>query len=346
MVFAPTVAPRRREITKMSKKIIAVLVLLFIVAGLAFFIVSMGTKPTAGRKDKLKIVATLFPQYDFAKEIAGKHAEVTLLLPPGVESHTYEPTPADIVKINAADMFIYTGKYMEQWAERIIASRSNKELEVIDVSSNIELSGMEDHDHDADDGSHDHGDGGGEDHGEHGHGHLYDPHIWTDPNNALVMVDNILAALNSADPAHAADYQKNAEALRKELRQLDADFKKVVAGGGRDGIIMGGRNAFHYFLKRYGLKAHAAHNSCSTEADPSAKKVASLIKEVKEEHIPIIFYEELSIPKVASLVNRETGVKMLPLNSCHNISREALESGATYISLMKENLRNLREGLK
>ena len=93
----------------MSKKIIAVLVLLFIVAGLAFFIVSMGTKPTAGRKDKLKIVATLFPQYDFAKEIAGKHAEVTLLLPPGVESHTYEPTPADSVKINAADMFIYTG---------------------------------------------------------------------------------------------------------------------------------------------------------------------------------------------------------------------------------------------
>mgnify|MGYP000237537798 FL=1 len=169
---------------------------------------------------------------------------------------------------------------------------------------------------------------------------------FTDPNNALVMVDNILAALNSADPAHAADYQKNAEALRKELRQLDADFKKVVAGGGRDEIIMGGRNAFHYFLKRYGLKAHAAHNSCSTEADPSAKKVASLIKEVKDEHISVIFYEELSVPKVASLVNRETGVKMLPLNSCHNISREALESGATYISLMKENLRNLREGLK
>jgi len=300
----------------------------FILAAACFFVFRTGIceRKIGGNGEKIKIVATLFPQYDFARQIVKNRADVIFLLPPGVESHTYEPAPADIMEINNADVFIYTGKYMEQWAEKIISGRENKKLKVVDVSRNIVLSKDEDEDED--------------------HDHLFDPHIWTDPNNAIIMTENILGPVCDADPANADYYRANAAVFEAELKKLDKDFRNTVGSAKRKEIIFGGRNAFHYFLKRYGLKYDAAHDSCSAETDASVKKVAELINKIKKYHIPVIYYEELTAPKVAYTISSETGARMLPFNSCHNVTKEEIENNVTYLSLMKENLKNLREGLK
>ena len=269
--------------------------------------------------DKIQIVATLFPQYDFARQIAGDKADVTLLLPPGVESHSYEPTPSDIIKINHSDLFLYTGKNMEAWSQKIIQGMTDAESHslVLDVSKDIKLaktSGI-------------------------------DPHIWTDPLIAKVMVTNIQDALCKIDPANADYYTENAAKYSSELDGLDAEFKTIVSNGKRNEIIFGSRFALYYFAKQYGLNYEAAFDSCSSETEPSAKTVAKLIKKIKEDQIPVIYYAEIEEPKVAKSISEETGVKMLLFHSCHNITKEELEEGATYLSLMKQNAQNLKEGL-
>lgn len=297
---------------------------------------------------KMHIVVTLFPQYDFVKQITEDRVVVEFLLPPGVESHTYEPSPSDIEKISNADMFIYTGKYMEQWAEKIIAGINNDKLNVVDVSENVELikSGEDEHEHASEENlseDHDHD----KEHHEHeGHDHLFDPHIWTDPNNAMIMAENILSALCIADPENADFYKNNAAAFNKKLVKLDEDFKSAVASGKRREVIFGGRNAFHYFMRRYGLKCIAAHDSCSAQADASVKKIREIMDIIRKDNIPVIYFEELVAPKIAIVISSETGVKMLPFNSCHNITKEDVDAGATYISLMRGNLANLKEGLR
>ena len=167
---------------------------------------------TGSVSDKLQIVTTLFPQYDFARVIGGDKVDVTLLLPAGMESHSYEPTPADIIKINKADLFIYTGESMEQWAHSIIESVDSNEVYVLDVSKNVPLlapnSIVEDnHDHEDENHNHDAEVEAGHDHSEgDGHNHTYDPHIWTSPKNAMIMVNNILEALCEVDPENADYY--------------------------------------------------------------------------------------------------------------------------------------------
>lgn len=268
------------------------------------------------KSDKLQIVATLFPQYDFARQIAGEKAEVTLILPPGVESHSYEPTPSDIVKINNADVLLYTGENMEAWAQKIIDAMENSGSKtlVLDVSKGI----------------------------EHGH----DPHIWTDPLFAKKMAANILDALCQEDPVQADYYRENAEQYNKELDALDAEFRTIAANGKRNEIIFGSRFALYYFAKRYGLNYEAAFDSCSSETEPSAKTVANLIEEIREEQIPVIYYAEMEEPKAARSISEETGAEMLLFHSCHNVTREELEQGATYLSLMKQNAENLKKGLE
>ena len=164
---------------------------------------------TAISSDKLQIVATLFPQYDFAREIAGDKADVILLAPAGADGHTYEPTPTEIIKITKSDMFIYTGKHMEAWADRIITSVNSQNLKIVDVSENIDLK----------QGGHNH----------MGHTENYDPHIWTEPNNAKIMVDNITKALCDIDDKNADYYKTRAEEYKLELDMLDKNFAETVA---------------------------------------------------------------------------------------------------------------------
>ena len=313
---------------------------------------------------KLSVVTTLFPQYDFTREIVGDKVEVTLLLPAGTDSHSYEPTPSDIIKVNACNLFVYTGEYMENWAERFIDGMDNKGVVVLDVSKGISVDKPEhSHEHESEEHHEDknihdehesekhHDEHEGEEHHADedtydGHNHTYDPHIWTDPNNAKIMMDNILNELCQLDPENAEYFKTNANNYKRQLDDLDKEMKEIISNGSRKEIVHGGRNAFYYFSKQYGLDVHAAYDSCSTETEPSAKVVAELIDDIKAEKIPVIFYEELSTPKVAQTISNETGAKMLLLHSCHNVSKEELKNGATYLSLMKQNAENLKEALK
>ncbi len=327
----------------MKKKLLSILLSVVCITTL---LTGCKTKNTAtsddGESNKLTIVATLFPQYDFTREIVGDKAEVKLLMPPGVESHSYEPTPADIIKINKSDLFIYTGEYMEGWAQSIIDGIDNKNVEILDVSKNIQLNKSEDDHNDHEEP---------EEHDEHsakeekGHNHDYDPHIWTSPLNAKAMVDNILESVCELDPENADYYTENANNYKAELDGLNEEFKNIFATAKRNEIIFAGKFALHYFAEEYGMDYEAAYDNCSTEAEPSAKVVAGLIDEIKEEKIPVIYYAELTEPKVAKSISEETGAEMMILHSCHNVSKKDFNNGVNYLSLMKQNAENLKVGL-
>lgn len=318
---------------------------------LSLLLIGCGSDPEemqVSRKDstKINIVATLFPQYDFARAIAGDKADVVLLMPPGVEAHSFEPTPSDIISINNSDLFLYTGKYMEVWSDRIIQGMDKSKSVVVDVSEGIDLVKTEDieaeHEHEHEDLA----ENDEEEGEEHEHEHVYDPHIWTSPVIAKAMVNNILNAICRIDPDNAEYYSDNAEKYLGELDQLDKEFRDIVKQGKRNELIFGSRFALYYFAHEYGLDYEAAFDSCSTETEPSAKTVAHLIEEIKEEKIPVIYYAEIAEPKVAKSISEETGAEMLLFHSCHNVTREEMKQGATYLSLMRQNADNLREGLK
>lgn len=281
--------------------------------------------------EKLTVVATLFPQYDFAREIAGEYADITLLLLPGVESHAFEPTPKDIIKINEADVFLYTGEYMESWAHDIIESIESDVL-IVDVSKGISYDTLSEHGQEGNENTHYHGN--------------FDPHIWTDPTLAKIMVENIAEAFKKADESNATVYEDNASKYICKLDKFDEDMFKMLTEAKQDTICFGDRFAMHYFAKHYGLNYISAYDSCSEETEPSAKAITDIIDIMKQKEIKAVFYAELTEPTVARTISEETNAQLLLLHSCHNISKAELESGATYLSLMYQNLENLREGLK
>lgn len=331
---------------------------------------------------KLKIVATLFPQYDFARQIAGDYADVTLLLPPGMESHSYDLRPADMIEIRESDMFIYTGKYMEVWAQTIIDSLDDSVM-VVDVSDGITLekeedyfvdehsthehsahehSAHEDTDEDDEHGAHEYTDGDDEhgahentdeddehdSHAEHshsGHTHEYDPHIWTSPVYAMQMVENIVDALMEKDPQHAEEYRQRADEYIDKLAEVDAAFRQVSEESARRTIFFGGRFAMTYFVREYDFDCVSAYHDCSAESEPSISSVMRMIDEIKESGAKAVYYEELADPKVARTIAEETGVKLLLLHSAHNVSRQEYENGVTYLDIMWNNVEKLKEGL-
>lgn len=319
---------------------------------------------------KLKIVATLFPQYDFARQIAGDYADVTLLLPPGMESHSYDLRPADMIEIRESDMFIYTGKYMEVWAQTIIDSLDDSVM-VVDVSDGITLekeedyfvdehsthehsahehSAHEDTDEDDEHGAHEDTDEDDEHdshagHSHSGHTHEYDPHIWTSPVYAMQMVENIVDALMEKDPQHAEEYRQRADEYIDKLAEVDAAFRQVSEESARRTIFFGGRFAMTYFVREYDFDCVSAYHDCSAESEPSISSVMRMIDEIKESGAKAVYYEELADPKVASTIAEETGVKLLLLHSAHNVSRQEYESGVTYLDIMWNNVEKLKEGL-
>lgn len=282
---------------------------------------------------KIKIVSTLFPTYDFARAIGGTRADVTLLLSPGKESHSYEPSTGDVIKINGCDIFIFTGEYMEPWAQGLIDGLDNAP-EVVDASRGIELDKEEEDEHHHDE------------HSSSEHHHDFDPHIWTSPLNCLTIVDNILEAMVEADGENASYYRKNAEEYKQKLIALDEELREIVSDAKTNKIYHGGRFSMHYFVKEYGLDWEAAYDSCSSDTEPSVRRICDMIDEMNRDGAGAVFYEELSNNSVARLISEETGAKMLLLHSCHNLSAAEFDSGETYLSLMEKNAQNLREALK
>lgn len=322
-----------RRITKRTGHLIVLILALF-----AILTFSCGKNETGPQtQPKIIIVTTLFPLYDFARSIAAEKAEVVLLLSPGVEAHAFEPKPGDMLKIDRARLFIYTGKYMEPWAESIIRGSENKKLTVVDTSRGITLmrTGNEAH---ADNKEDVHNDK----HQDHG---AYDPHIWLDPENAMKMVDNIVDGLSAADPSNKDLYLKNAGRYKEKLAALDSKFREGLGTCKKKVIIHGGHFAFGYLARRYGLEYVSAYEG-SPNAEPTAVKIIMLKKKIKDNDVKFVFFEELITPRVSELLSRETGATLLKLHGIHNISKEEMEKGTGFIPLMEENLANLKVGLE
>ena len=276
------------------------------------------------------VIATLFPVVDFAREIAGGHAEIVPLLPPGAEAHSFAPTPSDMVRLSTARLFLYVSDRMETWVPGLVAN-APASLLVRTVAPESE----------ADFGP------AAEKHTEQdGHGPLgLDPHIWLDPLRAQAMADRIADALAEADPAHAADYRANCTALQNRIMALHAEIEKGLAGCQSRTIICGGHFAFGHFAERYGLQHLSPYAGFSPNAQPSPRALAELVRTMRALNTTAIFYEEILDPRLARVLAGETGAQLLPLHSMHNMTQEDIAAGETYFTLMRRNLENLQKGL-
>lgn len=286
---------------------------------------------TDGGDDRLTVVTTIFPQYDFVRQIAGDAVNLTMLLPPGGESHSYEPTPRDMASVADCDLFIEVGGPSEAWAADLRQSIDTDGMRVIALLDLVEVIGLEDEAHDHDDGE--------------THDDELDEHVWTSPKNAAVLVSAIADALIELNPVNADLYRANADAYLAELSALDAEFTEIVAGGVRKTVVFGDRFPFRYLADAYGLDYAAAFPGCSAESEPAPATVATLIEQVKAEAIPVVFTIEFSRGEVADAICEETGAKKLTMHSCHNLSVEDFNAGVTYLDLMRQNAEALREAL-
>lgn len=299
---------------------------------------------------RISIVATAFPQYDFARQIAGDRANITLLLKPGMEAHSYEPSPKDIIRISKCDLFLNVGGESESWLDSVLESAENSKMKIVSAMDCVEVleeetvEGMQsrEHDHDHEENEEQESDS---DHHHEDEEEEYDEHVWTSPMNAIKIVNAINAALCEIDPDNAAYYCANTDAYAAELLDLDNAFREVVTGADRNVIIFGDRFPLLYFVREYGLDYYAAFPGCASETEPSAATVAFLIDTVKREKVPVIFYIELSNHKVADAIAECTDTKTAQFNTCHNISYDDFKAGESYLSLMTANVAILREAL-
>ena len=300
----------------------------------------------------LKVAATLFPYYDFARQIGGDVIDLELIVPAGMDSHSFEPTPADMRKFEEADVVILNGGVMEHWAQQVLESVGREDQTVVFMMDYVEaveeelVEGMEESGH-----SHSHGashDGHEEGH-FHDDGHQedieYDEHIWTSPVNAIRFVEVITRVLCQEDPDHQAEFEAGRDRYVKELEEIHEGFCQVAADRKRNLIVVGDRFPFRYLADQYGFEYRAAFSGCGTDTEPSARTIAYLIDKVEQEGVPAVYYLELSSHRVSEIIGEETGAVPLLLHSCHNVTRSELECGVTYVELMRQNIENLRKGL-
>jgi len=282
---------------------------------------------------KIKIVASLFPLYDFTRQIGQQKVDVTLLLPPGVEAHAFEPTPADMKRLSRADVFIFTGRFMEPWVSDLLKGVENEKLVVIDASKGALLRTSAEKPAEK-----------GYPHGEHAGG--TDPHFWLDFTNAIKMVDVITDGLCVKDPENQQFYRKNAEAYKTKLTALDHSYQASLSKCRHKTLVHAGHFAFGYLASRYRLNYMSAYRGFTPDAEPTPKRLMEMTNYLKEQPITTVFYEELINPKIAKAIALETGASMLMLHGAHNISKDELAGHATFLTLMEKNLNNLKAGLQ
>ena len=288
--------------------------------------------------ERPQIVATVFPAYDFARSAAGELADVTLLLPPGAESHSYEPTPADILRVQRCDLFIYLGGESDAWVDTILSAIEPRGdvlrmIDCVDLLEEETVEGMQgghDHDHE-------------EDHDHLGEVLSMDEHVWTAPRNAAAVTRIIGQRLALLDRSNGEAYAAGAEAYALELEELDRDFTAFFDTLPDRTIVFGDRFPLLYFAEAYDLDYYAAFPGCGAQTEPSAATVAFLTRKVREEGLPAVWYIEFSNHLVADSIAEAAGVETAQFHTCHNVSRADLEAGATCLSLMRANLEALRE---
>jgi len=309
----------------MMKKYIFFITILLLIGGGITLGINRSKQSVGTTKEKFTVVTTLFPLYDFVKNIGGDFVDVTLLLPPGVEAHSFEPKPSDIVRIDASDLFVYTGKFMEPWAEDIIKGVTNKNMQSVDASIGIDLMKLTP-------GMPDEANG-------------LDPHIWLDFDNDKKMIHTLTSALIAKDPLHTAYYHNREEDYMEKFIVLDYKYKLSLENCATKEVIYGGHYAFGYLAHRYALEYLAAQG-LAPDAEPTPRDLIKLVDQVKKNNIKYVFYEELTSPKIAETIAKETNAKMLLLNASHNVSKEDIESGVSFLDIMEANRASLTEGLQ
>ena len=323
----------------MRKRLFAVLLALTLAAGLC------GCADRQRAEDgRLQVVCSVFPYYDFARQIGGDDVDVTLLVAAGKETHSFEPTPLDVITLSQADVFLYNGGESEAWVDDILSAAGENIAVTLPLMPQVSAlaeewaEGMEgahdEHDHDHDHETHDSDD------------IEYDEHVWTSPVLAKALCQTICDALCQADPAHREGYQARLTDYLAQLDGLDAAFREVVEAGHRRLLVFGDRFPLLYFCKEYGLDYRAAFHGCASDTEPSLATLKYLIDKVEDEEIPVVYTIELSSRKVADAIAETTGAKVLTFHSCQTVSRTEFDGGATYLSLMEQNVEALREGLQ
>lgn len=289
-------------------------------------------EPENNKNDKISVVTTIFPQYDFVRQIAGDNADVTMLLSPGSDSHSYEPTPQDIINIQECDLFIYVGGEGDVWVDNILESMSEpvNTITLMDCVDTVEeeiVEGMESDDE------------------EESEEPELDEHVWTSPKNAIKIVNAISNKICSIDEQNKDLYKQNTDNYIKDLETLDQKFEDIVENSKRKTIVFGDRFPFRYFADAYGLQYFAAFPGCSSDSEPSASTMAFLIDKVNAENIPVIFKIEFSNGKIAKTIAEASNAEILEFHSCHNVTTDELKNDVSYISLMTKNAEVLEKAL-
>lgn len=309
--------------------------ILALICALCVFMAACGQTPeegTAGQESeagRLKVVCSVYPVYDFTQKIAGDLANVSLLVPPGVEAHDWEPSPADIVQLEEADVLVLNGAGLEFWSEKVLAAIENKDLVIVDSSAQLTLRSAT-------------GDGEDHDHEEHGHGE-YDPHVWLYPMNAQRQMLTITEALVLADPENSDGYQENYAAYEKECALLDEEYHAALSAVPRRSIIVA-HEAYGYLCDAYDL-IQIGVEGLQPDSEPDPARMAEIVDLMKETGIDTVFYETGASPKVAEAISRETGARVDALNPIEGLSRDDMEAGKDYFTEMRENLQKLVKAL-
>ena len=350
--------------TEFLRKSVVFIVTISMILGMA------GCGKTTEKEDnyRLKIVTSLFPYYDMARAVIGdvKGIDLKMTVTPGQDSHSFEPTPSDVIQMENADVLIYNGGSLETWIDTLLDSLNNKNQIVEGMDTRFEEHDHDEHSHKDDnhnkekhkedshseekhkednhseDSSNDsefHNEDSEEEHEE------TDEHIWTSPVNEIIMTEKICETLSKALPEEKENFQKNAESYISQLKELDNEFRTIVENAKINEIIFADKFPLQYFAKEYGLKYYAAFPGCGSDMEPSAKTIGFLVDKIKEDNIKAVFYLELSSHIVADAIETDTGAKPLQFNSCHNITQKQFDSGVTYVDLMKENVNNLKIAL-
>jgi len=319
------------------KKAVLLILLIAIITAVIFF---MFKTSNTNRSDdsKIKVVVSNFASYDFVRAIIGenKDIELTFLIGPGKDAHSYEPTAQDLIKIQNADLFVYIGGEMENWADKVLDSANidkQKTICIADFVDKIEEKEI---------------DGAEEEHEEKHDKGAFDEHIWTSPDNAIKMVKELENAMEKIDEKDKEIFKENSEKYIAQIKEVDNKIQNIVDHKVRDRLVFGDKMPMQYFIDYYKLNVTAAFNGCSTEFEPSASTIAYLEDKVKAEKIPVVLYIELNPGKVANTIANEVGdeCKAMQIQTLHNISLDDFNNGETWVSLMTRNLDVLQKALQ
>lgn len=284
-------------------------------------------------EQKLSVITTIYPAYDFARQVFGDTAEVTLLLKPGTESHTYDPSAKDIVNINNCDLFIYNGGESDQWVSSILDGADDintlRMMDVVELREEEHTEGMQtEHDHE-----------------EHDHEHeedVYDEHIWTSPRNAIDIVAAVAAKACEVSPENSEIYDQASADYITQILSLAVSFDALLADEERY-FIFGDRFPLLYFFEEYDLNYYAAFPGCGSNVEPSAQTISFLLDKLAgDDVVPAVFTIELSSGQIAATLAEDSGLDVYEFHACHNITADDFAAGETYVSLMERNYEMLK----